>query len=89
MATKDFFKNKKIQVIQSNKLLELRLEGFDGLVGVIDETEKVFYMPDLDNMSNRLKLLLPSQFGQVMKLYLEAGKVLKKKGYQRRHIADY
>ena len=92
MATpseKGFFKNEGIQVKQSDKLLELRLTGFDGLVGIIDENEKIYYMPTSDHMRNRLKQVPADQFKQIIELYIEAGDVLRENGYYRRHISDY
>jgi len=88
-SVKDLFKKREIQVEQSDKLLELRLIGFDGLVGIIDEKEKIYYMLTVDHMRHRLKQLPADQFKQIMGLYIEAGEVLRKNSYHRRHISDY
>lgn len=82
-------KDKEIQIKQSGKLLELRLTGFDNLVGIIDENEKIYYMPTADHMRHRLEQLPADKFKQIMELYIKAGEVLKENGYYRRHISDY
>ncbi len=89
IPVKDLPKRKGINFNTSGRLLEIRLEGFDGLVGIVDEKEGFFYMPSLGPMQNRLKRFKADKFARVMGLYIGAGEILTKAGYSRRYIVDY
>ena len=85
----DTFRGTGLEINQTGNLLELRLAGLDGLVGIIDEKEKVFYLPSGDQMGHRLKGLPYVCANQVWQLYLKVGEELDKNGYNRRHIVDF
>ena len=92
MAEQFSFK-KGIEVKPSDTILEVRIEGYDGLVGMIDTKEKAYYVPRVDDMKHRLvwKQLPKDKSTQVLELFLNAldglGE-LHKNGYQRRYIHD-
>ena len=85
----EYFSNQGIHVGDGCLIREVCFEGYDKLVGMIDEMEKVYYMPTLNHMQHRLKELPAYEFKRIMELYIEAGEELNKQGFHRRHISDY
>ncbi len=70
-------------------LFELRLAGYDGLVGFVDEMEKTVYLPSSDSMRNRLKGIDGERFKEVMEAYMKAGDLFREIGYNQRFILDW
>jgi hypothetical protein len=78
-----------VQIREAKGLLEIRLSSFECLVGIIDEQEKVVYLPTLNDMRRRLENLNIKMYSELMAAYTEIGEALGNQGYHRRYISDF
>jgi len=70
-------------------LVRIRLEGYDGLVGIIDPAEKVLYYPALNDMERRLENVKPiEERKKIFEAYFRVSEVFREHGYTRRYIVD-
>ena len=69
-------------------LSKIQIDGLDFLVGVIDDKERVAYLPSADHMRSRIQNLPADEFTAAMQTYMRLGEELQKQGYQRRFILD-
>jgi hypothetical protein len=71
-------------------LVRIGLEGYDGLVGIIDPAEKVFYYPQLNHMERRLEgVTSTEERKKIFDAYFRVSEVLRKHGYTQRYVSDF
>ena len=77
-------------LMSSGELVEIRARGFDEVLGFVDQSKGVVYLPTIDCLNGRMASagLSAQQFKNVMSAYADVGSQYEGMGFQRRHIID-
>ncbi len=79
-----------IRITESERVLDIKIQGFRDVVGLIDEREQVLYMPTSESMRARLTSagIVGADRDCFLDKYEKIGTELLKRGYQQRLVVD-